>query len=218
MLANLKLMGEKPEEAIQIYIQLLDKKPDNFNALAQLIELLRRAGRMSDVPKFLEKAERAAARSSMAGLAFTKGLYHRYQGEPHLALKELNVARFDSFFGEAAISNMIEIYLNPLNEMLVTQTTGEPEYTPTPDNIRAAQDLITELNNRGVDTTIIECNAMIHTKQKANLELAAKRLQDLLTKHKDYIPALVCMALCKFIQKKQTDGRNYLKTCLKNDY
>jgi tetratricopeptide repeat protein 21B len=81
---------------------------------------LRRAGRLEDVPKFLEKAEKAAARSSMAGLAFTKGLFHRYQGEPHQALKELNVARFDSFFGEAAITNMIEIYLNPLNEMLVT--------------------------------------------------------------------------------------------------
>lgn len=80
-----------------------------------------------------------------------------------MALKELNVARFDSFFGEAAISNMIEIYLNPLNDMLVSQT-GEPEYTPTSDNIKAAQDLITELNNRGVDTTIIECNALIHTK------------------------------------------------------
>jgi tetratricopeptide repeat protein 21B len=120
MLANLMLMKEKPEDAIRIYIQLLDKKPDNFNALAQLIELLRRAGRMADVPKFLEKADRAAARSSMAGLSFTKGLYHRYQGEPHLALKELNVARFDSFFGEAAISNMIEIYLNPLNDMLVS--------------------------------------------------------------------------------------------------
>jgi len=58
-----------------------------------------------------------------------------------LALKELNVARFDSFFGEAAISNMIEIYLNPLNDMLVSQT-GEPEYTPTVDNIKAATDLI----------------------------------------------------------------------------
>ena len=78
MLANLMLMKEKPEDAINIYIQLLDKKPDNFNALAQLIELLRRAGRMADVTKFLEKAERAAARSSMAGLSFTKGLYHRY--------------------------------------------------------------------------------------------------------------------------------------------
>lgn len=176
MLANLMLMKEKTDEAIAIYIALLEKKPDNFNALAQLIELLRRAGRLPDVPKFLEKAERAAARSSMAGLAFTKGLFHRYQGEPHQALKELNVARFDSFFGEAAISNMIEIYLNPLNEMLVTQTTGEPEYSPTADNIRAAQDLIAELNHRGVDTTIIECNALIHSKQKANLELASKRL------------------------------------------
>lgn len=34
MMANLMLMKEKPEDAIQIYIQLLDKKPDNFNALA----------------------------------------------------------------------------------------------------------------------------------------------------------------------------------------
>jgi tetratricopeptide repeat protein 21B len=34
MLANLMLMKEKPEDAIKIYIQLLDKKPDNFNALA----------------------------------------------------------------------------------------------------------------------------------------------------------------------------------------
>jgi tetratricopeptide repeat protein 21B len=86
--------------------------------LAQLIELLRRAGRLVDVPKYLEKAEKSAARTSMAGLAFTKGIFHKYQGEPQSALKELNVARFDSFFGEAAISNMIDIYLNPLNDMI----------------------------------------------------------------------------------------------------
>lgn len=137
----------------------------------------------------------------MAGLAFSKGLYHKYMGEPQQSLKELNVARFDSHFGEAAISNMIEIYLNPLNEM-VYSSQGETEYSTSPDNIKAAQDLITELNNRGVDTVIIECNAMIHTKQKNNLELAAKRLQDILTKNKDQVPALVVMALCKFLQKK----------------
>jgi tetratricopeptide repeat protein 21B len=49
MLANLMLMREKSDDAINIFIQLLEKKPDNFNALAQLIELLRRAGRMTDV-------------------------------------------------------------------------------------------------------------------------------------------------------------------------
>ena len=43
---------------------------------------MRRAGRLADVPKYLEKADKSAARSSMAGLAFTKGLFQRYQGEP----------------------------------------------------------------------------------------------------------------------------------------
>lgn len=77
----------------------------------------------------------------MAGLSFTKGLYYRYIGEPQNALKELNIARFDSYFGESAISNMIEIYLNPLNEMIYS-SLGETEYNTTNDNIKAAQDLI----------------------------------------------------------------------------
>jgi hypothetical protein len=34
MLANLMLMKDRAADAINIYIQLLDKKPDNFNALA----------------------------------------------------------------------------------------------------------------------------------------------------------------------------------------
>jgi tetratricopeptide repeat protein 21B len=122
-------------------MQLLEKRPDNFNALAQLIELLKRSGRLKDIPKYLEKAEKAAARSSMAGLAFVKGLYYRYIGEPQNALKDLNIARFDSFFGEASISNMIEIYLNPLNEMIFS-SLGETEYNTTTDNIKAAQDLM----------------------------------------------------------------------------
>lgn len=52
-------------------------------------------------------------------------------------MKELNIARFDGFFGEAAIQNMIEIYLNPLNEMIYS-SQGETEYSTTADNIRAA--------------------------------------------------------------------------------
>lgn len=107
----------------------------------------------------------------MAGLAFTKGLYHRYQGEPQQALKELNIARFDSFFGEAAITNMIEIYLNPVNEMIYS-SMGDVEYSTTADNLRAAQDLISELNNRGVDTSIIECQSLLHTNQKSNYDVA----------------------------------------------
>jgi len=78
-----------------------------------LIELLKRSGRLKDIKKYLDNAEKACGRSAVAGLAFNKGVYFRYNGEPQNALKELNIARFDSFFGEAAITNMIDIYLNP---------------------------------------------------------------------------------------------------------
>lgn len=90
-------------------------------------------------------------------------------------MKELNVARFDSFFGEAAVSNMIDIYLNPLNDMIYTSVENS-EFTTNPDNLKAAQDLIGELNNRGVDTSIIDCTALIHSKNKTNLDFAAKKL------------------------------------------
>lgn len=59
---------------------------------------------------------------------------------------------------------------------------------------------------------------MIHTKSKGNLENATKRLGDILKKHKEYIPALVNLALAKFLLKKTSDARNFLKTALKIEY
>ena len=81
-----------------------------------------------------------------------------------------------------------------------------------------AKELIEDLQKTGVDTSILDCNALISTKQKSELELAAKTLQNLLAKNKDYVPALVAMGLAKFIQKKSSDARNYLKTVVKNDF
>lgn len=57
MYANLMLVNNKTEDAIRSYSQLLEKEPDNFNTLSQLIELLRRAGRIKQVAAFLERAE-----------------------------------------------------------------------------------------------------------------------------------------------------------------
>jgi tetratricopeptide repeat protein 21B len=57
MKAKLMLLSEKSDNAIKSYIDLLEKEPDNFNILAQLIELLRKLGRISEIPKYLEQAE-----------------------------------------------------------------------------------------------------------------------------------------------------------------
>jgi len=75
---------------------------------------------MNELSVYLTAAEKACRRSNMAGLAFCKGLSHFYQNSPSEALKELNVARYDNFFGTLASCTMIEIYLNPANEMMFT--------------------------------------------------------------------------------------------------
>ena len=127
MYANLMLMKDQTEGAINVYVQLLDKEPDNFNTLSQLIELLRRAGRISDIAQYIEKAEKACQRTNLAGLSFCKGLHNRYSGDAVQALKDLNIARFDNFYGQSARINMIEIYLNPANEMIFS-SQGDTGY------------------------------------------------------------------------------------------
>jgi len=57
MLANLMLMRDQSDQAIDTYIKLLEKDPDNFRILSNLIILLKRAGKIQDAQKFIEKAE-----------------------------------------------------------------------------------------------------------------------------------------------------------------
>ena len=80
--ANLMLMKESADGAIETYIKLLEKEPDNFNVLANLIELLRRAGRLAEAQQYIDNAESKTQRSKMAGLAYCKGLFCRYNSEP----------------------------------------------------------------------------------------------------------------------------------------
>ena len=217
MQANLMLMKDQTEGAMESYIQLLEKEPDNFKVLANLIELFRRAGRITDIQKFLENAEQKTQRSKMAGLSYCKGLFSRYNSEPQKALRELNFARFDNFYGESAIQNMIEIYLNPANDMIYSSIL-ETDYGTTPENVQAAKELVEELKVKGLDTSIIECQILIAAKQKAELEQAQKLLKVILQKNSQYVPGNVSMGLCLFILKKSSDARNYLKTVVKNDY
>jgi tetratricopeptide repeat protein 21B len=92
----------------------------------------------------------------MAGLNYCKGLYSKYNSDPEKALKELNFARFDNFYGSNAIENMIEIYLNPANDMIFSSIL-ETDYATTQGNIDAAKELVEELKVKGIDTSITEC-------------------------------------------------------------
>lgn len=50
-----------------------------------------------------------------------------------------------------------------------------------------------------METSIIECNTHIASKDPKELAIAEQKLKKILEKNKDYVPALVAMGLCKFI-------------------
>lgn len=153
---------------------------------------MRRAGRLDEVKSYIAAAEKTCKRSSMAGLAFCKGLSHFYQNAPDEALKELNFARQDNTFGTQASCTMIEIYLNPAQELQFSSIDGGiNKNSTTKENINVAKDLIEELAGRGVDTTMLEVSALIATNQKETLDMAEKSLKTLISKNQGYVPGLV---------------------------
>lgn len=118
---------------------------DNYPTLSRLIELLRRAGKLEEVPRFVDMAEKHSSRTKFdPGFNYCKGLYLwwvwesvsseygdicqnlwlnlrlllRYTGEPNDALRHFNKARKDNDWGQNAVYNMIEIYLNPDNDTM----------------------------------------------------------------------------------------------------
>ena len=119
MLADIMFRKNKYEDAIYHFQQLLEKKPNNYEALTQFVQLLRRAGRLYDCPKFFKLAEKSHKRARIdPGLHYVKGLYHRYCNNPREALREFILGRNpkDGQWSEQCIISMIEVYLNPDND------------------------------------------------------------------------------------------------------
>lgn len=74
---------------------------------------------------------------------------------------------------------MIDIYLNPANDIIYS-SISETDYATTPENIQNAKELLNEIKVKGQDTSILECQILIATKQKPNLEQAQKMLKAIL--------------------------------------
>ena len=65
MLADLMFRKQEYDAATYHFQQLLERSPDHYEALARLVELLRRAGKLAMCPKFLEQAEKSSPRATM---------------------------------------------------------------------------------------------------------------------------------------------------------
>lgn len=102
------------DEASYHFSQLLTNDSTDWVALTRLIEVMRRAARLSEVAPYIERGEQSCAQSyNVPGLNYCKGLYEWHSGNPNSALRYFNIARRSPEWSQNAIYNMIEICLNP---------------------------------------------------------------------------------------------------------
>ncbi|GBF90474.1 hypothetical protein Rsub_03470 [Raphidocelis subcapitata] len=111
---------ENLDSAIFHFAQLLERRPCHYEALAQMMGLLRRAGKLEEADKYLSAAEAAegAARPGGGGrggggLPFCRGLQQCALGNAREALRLLNAARKDPAWAPRAAAQMVEVYLDP---------------------------------------------------------------------------------------------------------
>ncbi|MGH0149200.1 UNVERIFIED_CONTAM: hypothetical protein FKN15_014454 [Acipenser sinensis] len=186
MMADLMFRKQDYEQAVFHIQQLLERRPDNYPTLSRLIDLLRRAGKLEEVPRFLEMVEKHSSRARLEpGFNYCKGIYLWYTGEPNDGLRHFNKARKDNEWGQNAVYNMIEISLNPDNDTMggevfenldgdIGNSTEKQESEQLA--VRTAEKLLKELKPQTIDghvqLRIMENYCLLATKQKANVEKA----------------------------------------------
>lgn len=229
MMADLMFRKNEYDSATFHFQQLLERKPGHYSALARLINLLRRAGKLDECSKYLEQAESALPRAALdSGLNYCKGLFNWYTVNPTAALKHFNLARKDSNWGEKAVYNMIEICLNPDNETLGGETfeavDGDGSQNEKQDSemmaVRTAEKLLKDFKPKGntAKYRILENNVLMASKTKPNVEKALSQFMEIATLENDSVSALLGMATAYMYLKQTPRARNQLKRIAKMNW
>ncbi|XP_051814487.1 tetratricopeptide repeat protein 21B isoform X2 [Acanthochromis polyacanthus] len=232
MMADIMFRKEDYKQAVFHFQQLLEREPDNYPTLSRLIDLLRRSGKLEDIPRFLDMAEKHSSRTKFEpGFNYCKGLYLWYTGEPNDALRHFNKARKDNDWGQNAVYNMIEIYLNPDNdtiggevfETLDGEIGNSTEKQESEQHaVRTAEKLLKEIKPQTpggyTQLRILENYCLLATKQKANVEKALSVFTEIANNEKDHVPALLAMATAYMMLKQTPRARNQLKRIAKMDW
>lgn len=95
---------------------------------------------------------------------------------------------------------MIEIFLNPDNEILWSSQEDSPLVSLKPEDLEAVKMLLAELNAKypAPINRVYEAYTLVHTGKKELVERAMKLMVELNKEEKEFAPALVVLAVCKY--------------------
>eukprot|EP00611_Tribonema_gayanum_P006288 TRINITY_DN15597_c0_g1_i2.p2 TRINITY_DN15597_c0_g1~~TRINITY_DN15597_c0_g1_i2.p2 ORF type:complete len:590 (-),score=191.44 TRINITY_DN15597_c0_g1_i2:29-1798(-) len=228
LLADVQFLRSEFEAATQRYQALLASHPNSYTALAKLIGLLRRAGRLEEAEKFLGMAEKGDPRSAAhPGLQFSWGLYHRYGNEVEQAVCKFNLARRDGVWGAPALQHMVELYVNPDGDNLWDVAASGEVTAGDKENVSVAEALLQELSSiRGSSNRpqedlvvrVLEGYVGMASKRRERVDAAAQLFAQILEHEKDHVPALLGLSIAFMLQDQANKARNTLKRIAKMPY
>ncbi|XP_055237286.1 tetratricopeptide repeat protein 21A isoform X16 [Gorilla gorilla gorilla] len=231
LMADLMFRKQKHEAAINLYHQVLEKAPDNFLLLNKLIDLLRRSGKLKDIPAFFELAKKVSSRVPLEpGFNYCRGIYCWHIGQPNEALKFLNKARKDGTWGQSAIYHMVQICLNPDNEVVGGEAFenqgAESNYMEKKEleqqGVSTAEKLLREFyphsDSSQTQLRLLQGLCRLATREKANMEAALGSFIQIAQAEKDSIPALLALAQAYVFLKQIPKARMQLKRLAKTPW
>ncbi|PAV84205.1 hypothetical protein WR25_06129 isoform F [Diploscapter pachys] len=227
MMADLLYLKNEGEQAMVHFSQLLNRFPNHYHALARCIELYWRCGDVEAAEKYLKKALEANPRATIdAGYNYCKGLHEWYSGEPNAALQAFNRARRDLDWGEKAIYNMIEICLNPDNE-IIGRDMGEheegPEDTDRAMGTKTAEKFLKELRYKpGLEMryNLMENFIMVASRNKNDINVALNNLLSMIGPEDSVqnVGALLGAARAYLLQKQVPKAKAILKRVISHPW
>ena len=131
IMADLSFLSKSYDEASSHFKIILKENPCHYSALERYLDIMKRHGKLQDAPTCFTEAEAFSSKTQMhAGYHYCKGLYlryslifdliskSRYTNSVNDALKEFVQCRKDREWGDKSMENMIELFLNPENDIV----------------------------------------------------------------------------------------------------
>lgn len=215
MMADLAFRKVDLETAQRHLNQILSVKPTSWEALAQLIEVQWRRGKLNETEPILEAAKQALGDNDDPGYQYCAGVYSVYSGKSNAALRQLNAARRSPQWGMNAAKRMVLLCLSQHAPAAIVDTLTASNVGDESDvrllALKTAEKLLVEV--APTDRKALNALLLLANKQK---QIAEKVLQEILPlatedvyQEDPYI--ILAIANAYNITKQPTRAKNILK-------
>jgi len=113
ILGHVLMAQNEIKKGVDGFKKVFDRDNTNFTALAMLWIFMRKNGQLTEVKERLKKLEEKLGNTNEPGICFCKGLYFYFRKNPQEALINFQRARRNKTYADYSIMYMIDIYLNP---------------------------------------------------------------------------------------------------------